>query len=142
MRFWQSLHFVPPEELIPLAREAEAAGFAGVSLGDHLVRPPADGGSPYPYTADGKPSWPVDAPFPDPWVTSAAIAQATTTLQVSTSVYVLPARELFAVAKAIATAAFYADGRIVPGLGVGWLRSEFDATGARFLAGAARLTRC
>jgi alkanesulfonate monooxygenase SsuD/methylene tetrahydromethanopterin reductase-like flavin-dependent oxidoreductase (luciferase family) len=127
MRFWQSLHFCPPEQLIDLAKGAEKAGFRGVTIGDHLVQPWVEEGSPYPYTADGKPPWPLDAAFPDPWITAAAIGQVTSSLWVHTSIFILPLRELLSVAKGIATAAFFTDNRLLPGLGIGWMQAEFGA---------------
>jgi alkanesulfonate monooxygenase SsuD/methylene tetrahydromethanopterin reductase-like flavin-dependent oxidoreductase (luciferase family) len=49
-------------------------------------------------------------------------------------VYVLPLRDLFAAAKAISTAAVLSGDRVTLGVGIGWLREEFDAVGADFSA--------
>jgi probable F420-dependent oxidoreductase len=128
---WQALHFADPSELVALAVEAEALGFTGVALGDHLLVPD-EWTSPYPYTRDGRVNMPKDADFPDPWVSFAAVAARTERLRFTTWVFVLPLREVFSVAKAVATLDRLAPGRTVFGVGVGWLEEEFRAAGIDF----------
>ena len=67
MKFVCSLAFLPPGELLPLARAADAAGFDAVALSDHVVHPKKIA-TPYPYTADGTPRWQPFTAWPDPWV--------------------------------------------------------------------------
>jgi probable F420-dependent oxidoreductase len=128
---WQALHFADPQELVALAREAEALGFTGVAVGDHLLVPD-QWDSPYPYTADGKVGMPKDADFPDPWVAFAAIAAHTGHLRLTPWVYVLPLRDVFTVAKSLATLDRIAPGRTTLAIGVGWLEEEFRAAGIDF----------
>jgi probable F420-dependent oxidoreductase len=129
--WWLNLGFLPFEQLVPLAQAAERAGLTGVSLPDHLVFP-EQRDSAYPYSADGSVTWPGEAPWPDPWVAIAAMAQATTHLQLGTGVQILPLREPLALAKAISTAWHLCGERVWCGFGAGWLKEEFDAAGIDF----------
>jgi len=138
VKFWASTAFSPPGHYLALAPELEAAGFDGMVLADHLVAPKILR-SPYPYTADGQPGWDPGTPFPDVWVTVAALAAVTTSLEFASAVYVAPARDLFTVAKAVATAAVLSDGRVTFGVGAGWMADEFELTGQSFADRGARL---
>jgi len=134
MQFWQSVHGVEPEQLIEVARAADELGYAGITCGDHLVKP-ASYAPTYLYSDDGKPPWdPNDPewtpPYADPWVLAAVLAQATSRLRFMPYVYVLPMREPVTVAKQLATAAFFSNDRIILGVGAGWLKEEFDLVGA------------
>lgn len=131
MKFFQSLSQTPAPQLVPLARAIEEAGFDGVTMSDHLVRP-ENVASSYPYTTSGQMAAGTATPYPDCWVLSAALAQATTRLRFMTSVYVLPMRDPFTAAKAITTAAVLSDERVMVGIGVGWMAEEFALTGQDF----------
>ena len=137
MRFCQSLMFSSPDDWIALTQVAERAGFDQVSLSDHVFYPDKLDSS-YPYTPDGKPMFPADTPWPDVWVMTGALAAVTERITFSTHVYVLPSRNPFVVAKAVGTAAYLSGGRVVLGVGAGWMREEFtqleqpfDRRGAR-----------
>ncbi|MCB1676920.1 MAG: LLM class flavin-dependent oxidoreductase [Halioglobus sp.] len=87
MKFWLSLVNVPEvAQYLAIAKYAEEAGFHGITIADHLVMPTRIEESRYPYTPDGKMWWPDDTPWPDPWVTLAAMGAATTTLQLATNI--------------------------------------------------------
>jgi probable F420-dependent oxidoreductase len=131
VRHWQALHFADPQELLALGQEAERLGFTGIALGDHLVLP-VEWQSPYPYTPDGRVAMSPLVDFPDPWVSFAAIAMQTTRLKFATWVYILPLRDVFTVAKSVATLDRLAPGRTLFGIGVGWLAEEFRAAGLDF----------
>ena len=137
MEFFHSLSQAPTEEVVELARLAEELGFAGVTLSDHLARPVAVA-SRYPYAADGAMPAGRDVPYPDLWVLVGALAQATRRLRFLSSVYVLPLRNPFHAAKAISTAAVLSGGRVMLGVGVGWMREEFALAGERFEERGAR----
>lgn len=124
MKFCQSLMYASPDQWIELTRVAEAAGFAQVSLSDHVFYP-ADLDSSYPYSATGEPIFPPETPWPDVWVMTGALAAVTERILFSTHVYVLPARNPFVVAKAVGTAAHLSGGRVLLGVGAGWMREEF-----------------
>jgi probable F420-dependent oxidoreductase len=126
MEFCVATAFSPVEQLVPLARAADEAGFAAVSLSDHVVNPVTIR-SPYPYTDDGSRRWEMGTPWPDPWVAIGAMAAATERIRFFTNVFVLPARTPFAVAKAVGTAAALAGDRVALGVGMGWMEEEFEA---------------
>ena len=131
MRFWQGMGYTPVDELEAVARHAEALGFYGVTLGDHLVTAETQVDR-YDISEDGKIPWEDDVPWPDPLVEFASLARVTTTLHFMTTVYVLPVRDAFTAAKAISTAAVVSGGRIHLGVGVGWQQLEFTLTGQPF----------
>lgn len=137
MKFWQSLAFTKPEQLTAIAAGAEAAGFEGVLLSEHLFVP-ASYAARYPYAPEGKPDFDPTTPFPDPWVTIAALAAVTERLRFATMVHILPLHHPLEVAKAVATAAVFSNDRVALGVGAGWMKEEFDALGVDF---ASRGTR-
>lgn len=125
MRFCQSLMYARPDDWSTLTQVAEDVGFDQVSLSDHVFYP-ADLDSAYPYTDSGTPLFPPHTPWPDVWVMTGALAAVTTRIRFATHVYVLPARNPFVVAKAVGTAAHLSGGRVLLGVGAGWMREEFD----------------
>jgi probable F420-dependent oxidoreductase len=131
MKFVCSLAFSPLAQYTALAQAADAAGFDAVAVSDHVVHPQKIV-TPYPYTADGAPRWEPFTAWPDPWVSIGAMAAVTTRLRFLTSVYVLPLRNPFLVAKAVATAAALSEGRVTLGVGAGWMREEFALLEQRF----------
>jgi len=143
VKFWQSIHGVEPEQLIEVARIADGLGYAGITCGDHLVKPAAYAQS-YLYSEDGRPPWdPKDPswtpPYADPWILFSVLAQATTQLRFMPYVYVLPMRDPVMVAKQLATAAFFSQDRMVLGVGSGWLKEEFDLVRADWKTRGSRL---
>jgi probable F420-dependent oxidoreductase len=137
VKFVTSLAFADSAQILPLARACDAAGFDAVAVSDHVVQPETIA-TPYPYTADGAPRWQPFTAWPDPWVTAGAIAAATERLRVVTSIFVLPLRHPVLVAKAVGTAAVLSGGRVALGIGVGWMREEFEICGAAFERRGAR----
>jgi probable F420-dependent oxidoreductase len=113
-----------PDDWLELTRVAEAAGFDQVSLSDHVFYPDKLDSS-YPYSQTGAPIFPPETPWPDVWVMTGALAAVTERITFSTHVYVLPARNPFVVAKAVGTAAHLSGGRVLLGVGAGWMREEF-----------------
>lgn len=139
MKYWLSLGFVPETEQLPaLAREAEAAGFYGVTIADHLIMPCAVD-TPYPYTRDGATFWPQETPWPDPWVAIGAMSATTTTLRLASNIYLAALRDPFSAAKAVATASVLSGGRVACGVAAGWLKEEFDTLGIDFKRRGSRL---
>ncbi len=131
MEFWQHVAFLETEQLVPVARHAEQVGFTGIITADHQIYPRVLR-SKYPYTPDGAPLWAPETPWPDSWCLISAMAAATTGLRFTNAVYVAPARNLFTVAKLVATAAVISDGRVSLGVGVGWMEEEFTLNGTDF----------
>lgn len=124
MKFAIAFAFQPIKDLCPLAVAAEDAGFDMVALSDHVVHP-QEVKSPYPYTHDGGLRWEPFTDWPDAWVSIGAMAAVTRKLEFTTNIFVLPMRNPFLVAKAVATAAAISENRVSLGIGVGWMKDEF-----------------
>jgi probable F420-dependent oxidoreductase len=138
VRFCQSLMYASPDDWVALTRVAEDVGFDQVSLSDHVFYPDKLDSS-YPYTDSGRPLFPPHTPWPDVWVMTGALAAVTSRIRFATHVYVLPARNPFVVAKAVGTAAHLSGGRVVLGVGAGWMREEFVQLGQAFDRRGARM---
>ena len=119
------------EDYIRVAQKAEECGYHSLWLGDHIVIPEKIEAA-YPYSSDGAAGFPRRAPFPDPFVLLGGLALATSRILLGTSVIVIPYRNPLAVAKAVATVDLLSHGRFQFGVGVGWLKEEFDALGEDF----------
>lgn len=105
--------FPPPSEIVEYAERAEAVGYRHFWANDHL-------------------SWPH--PLLDPTVLLSFVAARTTEMRVATGVYLLPARQPVAVARAFASLDFLSSGRAILGVGVG---GEFEQD---FSAGAVSMS--
>ncbi len=120
-----------------LAQHAEQLGFEAIFVPDHLVAPltfdPV-----YPYRESGMPSFGPETPFADAFVLLGNLAALTKTIRLGVGVYVLPLRNPFVAAKAAATAQELSRGRVVLGVGIGWMREEFEAVGEEFKGRADR----
>ena len=127
------------DDYIRVAQKAEELGYHSLWLGDHIVIPEKIEAA-YPYSADGAAGFPRRAPFPDPFVLLGGLALATSRILLGTSVIVIPYRNPLAVAKAVTTVDLLSHGRFQFGVGVGWLKEEFDALGEDFTR-RARQTR-
>src|SRR5581483_5992762 len=112
-------------------QKAEQLGFESAWVAEHLIMP-ARQGSAYPYTADGRFPAPPDAPFLDPLLALAYVAAVTRTIRLATGIFVVPLRNAFATAKAIATLDMLSEGRVIFGVGIGWYKEEFEAVGMKF----------
>jgi probable F420-dependent oxidoreductase len=131
MRFAISLAFQPVDQLVAIAREADACGYDALAVPDHVVDLETLE-TPYPYTPDGRRRWDHAAEWPDPWVLTGALAQVTERIRFFTSVYVAALRSPYLVAKAVGTAAVLSGNRVALGVGVGWCREEFALMGQDF----------
>lgn len=126
-----SAGFLPEADVLRLAPEIERLGFDGMTFPDHLfVTEHAEGN--YPHSPDGKAPFRLATPWPDPLVLIAALGPMTTRLRFMTSVQIMALRHPVVLAKTAATAARLCDGRMSLGIGVGWLRDEFDVVGVDF----------
>jgi len=134
MRFWLSLNFEPMALLLDHARDAEAFGYEGVVLPDHVVIKVGDR-TPHPK------GYPLQAeePFLDPFCAFSAMAAVTTRLRFLNYVYVVPLRDPFSLAKQAGTVSVISDGRFVLGTGTGWLEEEFEALGHDFASRGGRM---
>jgi len=114
-----------------MVKIAEAAGFDSVVTVDHVVFP-HNYTSVYPYSPTGRLPGGPDGALPDPLIWMAAMAAVTTRLRFMTGVIILPLRNPLVLAKQVATLDHLSGGRIELGIGVGWLKEEFEALGVPF----------
>jgi probable F420-dependent oxidoreductase len=131
VKFWQATSWVETEQLVDIARFAEEVGFHGIFNSDHAFFP-EQYTQQYPGSKNGEMPMRSHWPYPDCWVTIAAMAAATSRIEFSTAVYILPLRSPFEVAKATSTLAITSNNRFALGIGVGWLKEEFDICGVDF----------
>lgn len=120
-----------PEHAAGLARIAEETGFESLWTVEHVVVP-AGHASAYPYSRSGRMPGGEDVPIPDPIVWLSFVAAHTKTLVLGTGILILPQRNPVVLAKAAATLDVLSNGRFQLGVGVGWLKEEFDALGVPF----------
>jgi probable F420-dependent oxidoreductase len=118
--------FANGADILRVARAAEDLGFHSVWLFDHLFTP-TNLESKYPYTPDG--SYPMlpDFPFYDPVAVMGALAGATERIKFGTRVLIAAYRHPVVLAKELATTDAIAGGRMILGVGAGWMAEEFDA---------------
>ncbi len=126
--FANTMEFTNPAPAVELAQAAEAAGFDSLWTVEHVIYPDAYE-SAYPYAADGKMPATAATPIPDPLIWLAYLASATSTIRLATGILILPERNPLVLAKEVATLDHLSGGRVDLGIGVGWLREEFDALG-------------
>jgi len=115
-----NLHVMRPDEL---ARQAEERGFESLWIGEH-AHLPATGRVPYP-AGDGT----IPEPYrhmADMFVSMSMAAAATTSLKLGTGVALILERDVFNMAKAVATLDQLSGGRVIVGVGVGWNSEEFE----------------
>ena len=114
------------DSLVKIVEQAERLGFDSTVIADHVVFPVQIESS-YPYTVGGN--------FPGGWEAleqlslMAFIAGKTRNLRLVTSVMILPYRNPVVTAKMLATIDVLSNGRVIVGVGVGWLREEFETLG-------------
>jgi len=118
-----------PETSVAVGRAAEAAGFESLWVGEHVVLPePQAPPSPLP----------PHAPILDPIVTLTLLATHTERVKLGTGIIILPQRNPLVLAKELASLDHVSRGRLIFGVGVGYLKPEFDALGIPFANKGAR----
>ncbi len=112
-----------PKCAAAVARAAEEAGFESVWTGEHVILPDPQA-----------PPSPVPAEYPmlDPAISLAFVAGHTTKIRLGTGIIILPQRNPVVLAKELASTDVLSNGRLIFGIGVGYLKPEFDAIGAPF----------
>jgi probable F420-dependent oxidoreductase len=130
---------MPAYQIAPVETAEYAAGFGRVAedLGfeslwpvEHVVMP-AEYASRYPYDPSGRMPIP-DAAIPDPLIWNTWIAATTSRIVLGSAMVILPQRNPVVLAKELATLDVLSRGRLVLGVGLGWLREEADAVGTNF----------
>lgn len=137
MRLSIRLFGFPMSEYAALARCGDEFGFEAVWVPDHLI-PPSEFAPNYPYSETGRPTFTAETQFADPWVMLGHLAASTRKIKLGVGVFILPLRDPFVVAKAVATVQELSGGRVLFGVGIGWMREEFGIVGQRFARRAER----
>jgi probable F420-dependent oxidoreductase len=138
MKFWQSLAFCEPDQCAEVARHAEDLGFEGVTLAEHQFFPERLE-SRFPFSPDGTPLFDAEDEWPEMWPLIGAMATTTGRLRFCTAVHILPLFHPLSVARSAATADALAPGRVVLGVGAGWMREEYEAFDVEFKTRGRRL---
>jgi probable F420-dependent oxidoreductase len=119
------------DNVLAVARRAEELGFDSLWVSDHVVTP-RNLSSKYPYSPTGDYPVPPDADFLEPLTLLAFAAAATERIRLGTTVIVLPMRNPVLHAKIASTIHHLSGGRLILGVGAGWMREEFEALNADF----------
>lgn len=142
MRFGLHLPSAQPganaADILAVAQSAERLELDSVWMFDHLFTP-VGLESKYPYSRDGSYAMSPTDPFFDPAGVYGVLAGATSKVRIGTGVTIAAYRHPIVLGKALATIEQFAPGRIVLGLGRGWMREEFDALSVAFERRGARL---
>jgi probable F420-dependent oxidoreductase len=126
-----NLSYPNVDMIIELAQRAEEAGVESLWTFEHVMVP-LEYDSKYPYHKSGKMGGPADNNFVDPLIALSAIASATQTIRLGTGVNILSQANPLFMAKQAASLDFVSGGRFMLGVGIGWLREEFEAMGVPF----------
>lgn len=130
-----------PSSYVEVARLCDEAGVEALWLSDHLVTP-AGFAATYPYSETGLPGYDSRTVLNDVWVTIGHLSAVTSRLRFSPGVLILPLRNPFVSAQALATASRLSGGRVLLGAGAGWMREEFETVGEDFDTRGARFDEC
>ncbi len=109
-------------------QKAEAVGVESLWTFEHVVVP-AGYESRYPYSSSGRMPGDGQGPITDPLGWLAFAAAVTERMKLGTGILILPEHNPVVLAKLAATIDRLAAGRLLLGIGVGWLKEEFDALG-------------
>ena len=120
-----------PETLAAAATAADRAGFHSLWFAEHVVLFDAHA-SRYPYSTDGKFPLSGEAGLLEPFAAIAFAAAVTTRIRLGTGVCLVPQRPPLYTAKQVADVDVLSRGRFDFGVGIGWLREEFQALGVPF----------
>jgi probable F420-dependent oxidoreductase len=126
-----------PDYVRALAAAAEDGGCDSIWAVEHMVVP-ADYASRYPYAPGGRMPLSGDDPIPDPLDWLAFVAAMTTRLRLGTCIVILPEHHPIQLAKRLATIDVLSGGRMMLGVGVGWMAEESEAMGVPFADRGAR----
>jgi probable F420-dependent oxidoreductase len=120
-----------PELVRAVGREAEGRGFESVWVPEHVVLFD-DYDSAYPYAEDGRFPTGGDAGMVEPFTALTYLAAVTDRIRLGTGICLVPQRNPVYTAKAVTDLDSLSGGRVDFGVGVGWLREEFEAVSAPF----------
>ncbi len=116
------------ETMANIAQLGEALGFAYLTLTDHIALP--DTATPgYPYSTSGEFYTPDPGHRVEQLTTAAWVAAKTSKIRIVLAVMVVPHRPAVLAAKTLSTIDVLSGGRLVVGIGAGWLQVELEAVG-------------
>jgi probable F420-dependent oxidoreductase len=130
MKFGLNVVPIRLDELAELGSRAEVLGFESLWVGEHIVTP-VELRHAYP-GAPGRPPFLSDSRFIEPFTAIGFLAAATRTIRLGTGVLIMPLHSPLPLARAVATADVLSGGRLSLGVGVGWMREEYEAVGQEF----------
>ncbi len=128
-----------PDILVKLAEKADALRFASLFVTDHVVIPTSNR-SKYPYSPSGQVGGEWSQGYLEPLALMSFLAGMTSRVRLGTSVLVVPYRNPVVTAKMLATLDVMSGGRVILGVGVGWLEEEFEALHSPPFAERGRVT--
>jgi probable F420-dependent oxidoreductase len=131
-------HTARPDVYGPFVSHADEQGFGTLWLPERTIGL-SDFASRYPYARGSTaPAIPLDAPILNPFVSLAFAAAKSSTMRLGTGVTIVPELHPLVVAKLVASLDYLSGGRVVFGVGVGWLKEEFEALGVPWARRAER----
>ena len=110
--------YAKKDAILKVAKTAEELGFDSLWVSDHIVIPESHQG--------------FGDVFYEPLTTLTYVAACTSKILLGTSVIILPYRNPIVLAKILSTLDVLSGGRVILGIGVGWLKDEFDALGVSY----------
>jgi probable F420-dependent oxidoreductase len=128
-----------PEAMIGIAQQGEALGYDYLTLTDHIVLPNTQVPG-YPYSESGEFFGEGPEHRHEQLTAAAFIAAKTTRIRLVLAVMVVPHRPAVLAAKMLSTIDALSGGRLVIGIGAGWLQAEFNAVVATPFAERGRVT--
>jgi probable F420-dependent oxidoreductase len=133
--------FANADWLFEVAREVESRQIQNVWIPEHVVQFDQYD-SVYPYSPDGKIPIPTTSGMLEPFTTLAFLAAATSSVRLGTAICLLAQRNPVYAAKEISTLDWLSKGRVDLGIGVGWLKEEYEAVGVPWPNRGKRTEEC
>lgn len=116
--------------LAEIARQVEALGYDSLWIPEHPVVP-VHRTTPFPASRDGQmPEHYMQ--WADPFIALTVAAMTTKTIKLGTGICLLPERDPVLTAKVVASLDVFSGGRVILGVGAGWLKEETELMGTRF----------
>ena len=134
--FANSGAFSRPDLFAQLARDAEELGFESIWTVEHVIIPQPH--MPYPGSKDGQMPGGDHVAIPDPLIPLAYAAAITSKIKLATGIVILPQRHPLYLAKQLASLDVLSQGRVILGIGSGWMPEEFASVDVDFKTRGAR----
>ena len=131
MRFSYQVGMCDASHYLPLAKAAEDAGFAGITIPDSICYP-KEATSKYPYNADGSRHFLETEPFIESLIGVAAMAAVTDKIRFATFVYKFAIRQAAIVAKQVQSINVLSGNRFDFGVGISPWSEDFDVAQVPF----------